>query len=172
MFDEDDDDIGPAMAALSEKQRKFVMAMVEHPGISRAEAARQAGYSDTKEGAKVRGHHCAHNPMVQAAIREVAGLRLNANSLLAADVLVTIARDDEAPRKDRLKAAGMLLDRTGFGAAQTINVKNTVTDRSGAGMLERIKALAAALGVDPVKLLGGNVASPVVDGEFSEVGDG
>jgi hypothetical protein len=35
-------------------------------------------------------------------------------------------------------------------------------------MLERIRALAAANGLDPVKLLGGN-ASPVVEGEFSEV---
>jgi hypothetical protein len=90
---------------------------------------------------------------------------------MAADVLVSIASDKEVSAKDRIKAAGMLLDRTGFGAAQTINVNKTVTDRTGAGMMERIKALAAANGIDPVRLLGGNAAPAVVDVEFSEVPD-
>ena len=75
------EDYGPAMAALNEKQRKFVMAMIEFPGITQADAARRAGYSDVAEGAKVRGHYCAHNPAVQAAIREEAGKRLNSSSL-------------------------------------------------------------------------------------------
>lgn len=36
-------------------------------------------------------------------------------------------------------------------------------------MLERIKALAAANGIDPVKLLGSNAVPAVVDADFSEV---
>ena len=164
----EDGELGPAMSALSERQRKFVLAMVEHPGLSQTDAARMAGYSDVKDGAKVRGHICAHHPGVQAAIREVAGLRLNANSLLAADVLIRIAADEDMPAKERLKAAGMLLDRTGFGAAQTINVNKTVTDRSGKAIMERIAALSQKLGVDSKLLLGG----PVVDAEFTEVSDG
>lgn len=170
----DDDEIvelGPAMDALSAKQRKFVMAMVGHPGITQAEAARQAGYSDIKDGAKVRGHLLAHSPAVQAAIREVAGLRLNSNSLLAADVLIEIANDPEASRKDRMKAAVYLLDRTGFGAAQTINVNKTLTDRTGKAVMERIKELAAKHGLDPMKLLA-QEPQAVLDGEFTEVSDG
>lgn len=166
----DDQEFGPAMAALTEKQRGFVMAMVEVPGCSHAEAARRAGYSDIAEGAKVRGHWLAHHPAVQAAIREEAGKRLSAASLTAAGVLLKLLEDEAIEPKDRIKAAGMLLDRSGFGAAQTINVNKTVTDRTGAGMLERIKALAAANGIDPVKLIGGN--APVVDAEFSEVEHG
>lgn len=156
------------MAALNERQRLFVMAMIEVPGCSNAAAARAAGYSDHLEAAKVRGHYLAHNPAVQAAIREEAGKRLNAASLTAAGVLLKLLTDDEIEPKDRIKAAGMLLDRSGFGAAQTINVNKTVSDRTGAGMLERIRQLAAANGLDPVKLLGTNV----VDGEFSEVKQG
>jgi len=155
------------MAALNERQRGFVLAMIEVPGCSHAEAARRAGYSDAAEGAKVRGFYLAHSPAVQAAIREEAGKRLNVASLAAASILLQLLGDPEVEARDRIKAAGMLLDRSGFGAAQTINVNKTVTDRTGAGMLERIRALAAANGIDPVKLLGAN--APVVEGEFSEV---
>lgn len=165
------DEFGPAMAALTEKRRGFVMAMIEFPGISNAEAARRAGYSDKSEGAKVVGFYLAHSPAIQEAIREEAGKRLNAASLTAAGVLLALLTDDGVEPKDRIKAAGMLLDRSGFGAAQTINVNKTVTDRTSTGMLDRIRALAAANGLDPVKLLGGNVAAPVVEGEFSEVPD-
>lgn len=164
----DIEDFGPAMAALTVKQRGFVLAMIERPGCSFAEAARIAGYSNASEGAKVSGHYCAHNPAVQAAMREEAGKRLNASSLMAANVLVGILSDDDVKPKDKIKAAGMLLDRSGFGAAQTINVNKRIEDRSGAGMLEKIAQLCAVLGVDPQKLLGVN-SEPVVDAEFTEV---
>lgn len=165
----DDPEYGPAMAALNERQRAFVMAMIEFPGITFKDAALRAGYSDAGNGAKVRGHYCAHNPSVQAAMREEAGRRLNASSLMAANVLMRMLTDDGVEPKDRIKAAGMLLDRSGFGAAQTINVNKTVTDRTGTAVMERIKSLAAKHGLDPMKLLGGPA---VVEAEFSEVKDG
>lgn len=167
----DDPEFGPAMAALNERQRAFVMAMIETPGCSNAEAARRAGYSDHLEAAKVRGFYLAHSPGVQAAIREEAGKRLNASSLLAAGVLIALLSDDAVEAKDKIKAAGMLLDRSGFGAAQTINVNKTTTDRTGKAIMERIAALSQKLGVDASRLLG--PATPaVVDAEFSEVKDG
>jgi|ERR1700728_347836 len=165
----DDDEFGPAMAALSEKQRLFVMAMIEFPGITQTEAARRAGYSDVAEGAKVRGHYAAHNPAVQAAIREEASKRLNSSSLAAANVLLAILEDEDADRKDKIKAAGMLLDRSGFGAAQTINVNKTTTDRTGKAIMERIAQLAEKHGLDPRKLLGGPAP---IEAEFTEVKDG
>lgn len=168
----DDQEFGPAMSALNERQRGFVMAMIEVPGCSNAEAARRAGYSDVAEGAKVRGFYLAHSAAIQEAIREEAGKQLNAASLTAAGVLMKLLTDDAVEPKDRIKAAGMLLDRSGFGAAQTINVNKTVTDRTGKAMTDRIKELAAAHGFDPVKLLGGNSSAPVLDAEFSEVKDG
>jgi hypothetical protein len=170
------DDFGPAMAALTERQRAFVMAMIEFPGITQQDAARRAGYSDPgphSSAIRVQGHYLAHNPAIQAAIREEAGKRLNAASLTAAGVLLKLLSDDAVEPKDRIKAAGMLLDRSGFGAAQTINVNKTVTDRTGTAMLDRIKELALRLNVDPTKLLGANVApaAEVVEAEFQVVTD-
>lgn len=148
------DEYGPAMGALSERQRAFVIAMVTIPGCSFARAARDAGYSDTADGAKVRGHHLAHNPSVQAAIREEAGKRLSALSVVAANVMMDVMLDEEAAPKDKLKAAMAVLDRTGFAAAQNINVNKTITDNSGKAVMERIEKAAAVLGVDPATLLG------------------
>lgn len=149
----DDREYGPAMQALNERQRAFVMAMIEVPGCSHAAAARRAGYSDHLDAAKVRGHYCAHHPAVQAAIREEAGKGLNAASLTAASVLLAMLTDDKVEPKDRIRAAGMLLDRSGFGAAQTINVNKTTSDRTGKAIMERITALAGKHGLDPMKLL-------------------
>src|SRR4051812_1016532 len=118
----DEIEYGPSMSALTERQRKFVLAMIEVPGGSHAKAARLAGYSDVKEGAKVRGHYAAHNPAVQAAIREEAGKRLNGLSVIAASVMMDAMLDPKVPTKDKLKAAAAVLDRTGFAAAQNINV--------------------------------------------------
>jgi phage terminase small subunit len=150
----DEVDYGPAMQALTEKRRKFVIAMVTIPGCSFTRAAKEAGYSDSADAAKVRGHECAHSPGVQAAIREEAGKRLSALSVVAANVMMDIMLDDGSSQKDKLKAAMAVLDRTGFAAAQNINVNKTVTDNSGKAVMERIERAAAALGVDPGQLLG------------------
>lgn len=167
----DSEDYGPAMAALNEKQRAFVIAMLEVPGCSHAKAARIAGYSDVKDGAKVRGHYCAHNPAVQAALREEAGKRLNGLSVIAANVMMDVMLDSNTAPKDKLKAAAAVLDRTGFAAAQNINVNKTITDQSGKAIMARIRSLAEKLGLDERRLLGAP-AAPVVDGEFSEVKGG
>ncbi len=142
------------MAALNERQRKFVLAMLDIPGCSYARAAREAGYSDVKEAAKVRGHYAAHNPKVQEALREEAGKRLNGLSVVAANVMMDVMLDKRSDPKTKLKAAAAVLDRTGFAAAQNINVNKTLTDNSGRALMERIERAAAALGVDPASLLG------------------
>jgi phage terminase small subunit len=165
----DDQEFGPALSALTERQRNFVLAMVEVPGCSHAEAARRAGYSDVAEAAKVRGHYLAHNPAVQEAIREEAGRRLNASSLAAAGVLMNLLTDETILPKDRIKAAGMLLDRSGFGAAQTINVNKTVTRKVDASeAMSRIAEFRQKFPEQFAKLTG-TAAPAVIEGEFSEV---
>lgn len=162
---------GPAMAALNEKQRKFVLAMIEHPGCTQAKAAELAGYERNSDlGFRVQGHYVAHHPGVQAAIREEAGKRLNGAALIAANVVIGILTDEGVPAKEKLKAAGMLLDRTGFAAVQKIDV--TRKDESGGAVLDQIRRLAEKLGVPVAGLLGHRPAAPVIDAEFSEVGDG
>jgi phage terminase small subunit len=158
------------MSALNERQQKFVMALIHYPGITQAEAARQAGYSDHLEAAKVRGHYLAHSPAVQAAMREEAGKVLNSSSLMAANVLLSLLTDEGVEPKDRIKAAGMLLDRSGFGAQQTINVNKTTSDQTGKAIMDRIAALAAKHGLDPGRLIAG--PAPAVEVEFSVVKDG
>jgi hypothetical protein len=102
-----------------------------------------------------------------AAISEESGKRLRSASLLASDFLVRMILDDDVAMKDRAKVAVALLDRGGFGAAQTINVNKTTTDRTGKAIMDRIAALSQKLGVDAGRLLG--PAPAVVEGEFSEV---
>lgn len=149
----DEAEYGPAMQALTDRQRKFVLAMLDIPACSHARAAREAGYSDVAEGAKVRGHYAAHNPAVQAAMREEAGKRLNGLSVVAANVMMDLLLDEDVDEKTKLKAAAAVLDRTGFAAAQNINVNKTITDNSGRAVMARIEKAAAALGIDPAALL-------------------
>jgi len=150
------------MRELSAAQRRFVMARVQYGG-NQGQAARMAGYSDHLGNDRVAGHLLMQNENVLAAIREVSGKTLMFGTIMAANVLVEMLQRDDVEPKDKLKAAGMLLDRTGFGAAQTINVNKTTTDRSGKAIMERLKELAAKHGMDPMKLIGGEegkVAAP------------
>lgn len=162
----DEWELGPKMLALSERQQRFVLELVADPLLSRAEAARLAGYSDVAEGAKVTGHRLMHDQRIIDALHEQAGKRLWAISMKAAyRVEQMLDSDDE---RVALKAAVAVLDRTGFGAQQNININQTVRDESSKGILKRIEVLADRLGVPAAGLLG----PPVVEGQFSEVKDG
>lgn len=158
------------MRSLNERQQRFVLAMIEQPGISQTRAAELAGYSAASDGAiRVTGHRLAHDERVLAALHEVASQRMRSSSLIAANVLVGLLGSED--EKVQLKAAGMLLDRVGFGAQQNININQTVTDQSGKAIMDRIRALAQKHGLDERRLLGAP-APPVTDAEFSEVKDG
>lgn len=170
----EDEEFGPAMSALNERQRLFVMAMIEYPGITQGRAAKLAGYSTSSDGLlRKTGHFLAHNAAVQEAIREEAGKRLNAASLTAASVLMAFLTDKKVEPKDRIKAAGMLLDRSGFGAMQTIHVNKTVTKKIDASAAEaRIAEFRHKFPEMFAKLVGNGPAPAVVDAEFTEVGAG
>jgi hypothetical protein len=168
--DPDEESLGPAMRALDVGQRRFALAAVHFPLAKDWQIAKAAGYSDFSHGAlRVTAHRLFHNDKVLAAINELAIKEIRSSALLGIATIKKIARRDGD--KDQLKAAVHLVGLAGHTIEQKISVNQTVTDRTGAEMLERIRALAAANGLDPVKLLGGN-AAPVVDGEFSEVADG
>ena len=161
-----DFEFGPKMRVLTEKQRAFVMALVEFPNLSHAESARMAGYSDKSEAAKVTACNLMQDKKIVEAMQEQAGKRLWAISMKAAwRVEQLIDSDDSAVA---LKAALSTLDRVGHAPQQNININQHVTDNSGKAIMERIQALAAKHGLDPQKLL----AKPVIEGEFSEVKSG
>jgi phage terminase small subunit len=168
---DDRGEYGPAMMALNPAMRRFVLALIDNPAAPQWKAAEAAGYSPNSNGSlRVCAHRLTHDDRVLAAISEESGKRLRSASLLASDFLVRMILDDDVAMKDRAKVAVALLDRGGFGAAQTINVNKTTTDRTGKAIMERIAALSQKLGVDAGRLLG--PAPAVVEGEFSEVKDG
>lgn len=151
------DDFGPAMRALNERQRLFVIALRGQKRKNFTAAAKAAGYSPNSYAAlRGQGHSLSRNEAVVAALQEEATRHLDGSALLAVDVLVQIANDPKQTSKERRAAALALLDRSGHGASQNINVNKTVVDRTGPAMIARIAALAKALGHDPSVLLGVN----------------
>jgi phage terminase small subunit len=164
---------GPAMAALNERQRRFVLAMASDPFGSAARWARTAGYSDTANAAKVSGHHLIHDARIEAAVFEVARACMSVQGpLLAMAGLLRMARDKNHPKHAR--AIEMLANRVGLHEVQEVRVHRT--DMTGEGLAARIKALAKDLGMDPAQLLGVNAAGPagtgpkLIEGEVVEVG--
>lgn len=154
--------IGPAMRACSVQQRRFVMAMLETGGASYSQCAAMAGYSEGAEAQ--RGHECAHNPKVQAAMREEAEKRLAAGAILGASVLVEIARDIH--HKDRYKAADRLLAHSGF-IPETRHRVTVQDERSDQEIIARATEMALKLGIDPKKMMANYGIA--IDAEFQEV---
>lgn len=149
------DDYGPAMRALNEMQRKFVLAMAADPFGSQKDWAIAAGYSDVSDGAKVRGHHLVHNPKIQAAVYEVSRALMQTNGpMIAAVGMLKIAQNPNHPR--HTWALEALANRVGLHEQTEHTVRVEHTDRTGKAMAERISALAQQLGMDASKLLGVN----------------
>lgn len=160
--------LGPAMKNLNERQRAFVVAMIEMGGINYTRAALAAGYGNgNDESAAVQGNRLAHDENVLAAIHEEAQRRMRSGAVMAVQTLLEIANDHGAENKDRLKAVDMILNRSGLHAVTEHNVKVERHDITDEGMVKRIKLLAEKQGLDPSRLLGS--IGVTVDAEFSEV---
>jgi len=159
---------GPAMLALTELQRRFVLAMASDPLGSAADWAREAGYSDIKDGAKVRAHHLLKNPAVEAAVLEVGKQMLaTVGPVLAAHGLIRMASNPK--HKNHARAVEMLANRVGLHEVQEVHVHRT--DQTGEAMIGRIKELAGRLGLDADKLIGGNAPGALIEAKAVEVKD-
>lgn len=162
----DDPSYGPAMRGLTDKQRIFVQVLLDTGGTNETAAARAAYPDQSENSVAVTAHRMAHSPKIIAAIREEAENRLASHTLLASSQIAMIARD--VTHKDCLKACTELLNRGGLPFIAKSEHKVLVTDeRTEQEMLERIRHLALAQGLDPKKLLG--TYGVVVDAEFTEV---
>src|SRR5438045_651247 len=136
-----DEEYGPAMRALTDRQRKFVLAMAADPFGSAAAWARAAEFSDKSQAAKVTGHRLKHDEKVQKAITELARTHLQTfGPMLATAGLLRIASDPK--HKNHLRALEMLANRVGLHETTEHHVTVERTDRTGAAMVERIKELA------------------------------
>lgn len=156
-----DESYGPAMAALTDPQKRFVIAMLETGAQNVTNAAIMAGYSPNS--AQQYGSRLQHIPAVQLAMREEAEKRLRAGALLGASVMIEIASNSQ--HKDRFKAADRLLGAAGL-AVESVSRHIIEDHRTDSELTEFIRAIAQRNGLDPAKLLG---KGEVVDAEFSEI---
>jgi phage terminase small subunit len=159
------------MAALDEQQRKFVLAFINGgrqwrgeggsqglPGFrpNAKEAAKAAGYGtpdSSDEYLRVQGHRVLHSQKVQDAILEFSRKDVMvAAAVIATPVVISIALDEEAPKKERLRACEMLFNRGGMPAMTEHKV--TVEHVDDSRLLEFVDKLAGELGVDRSRLIG------------------
>lgn len=163
------DMMGKAMLALNERQRRFVCALAVTGGAQR-EAYLWAGYEAKGIASQdACASQLAARGDVQAAIKEEALRRLDSYALMAVSTLGEICSPmSTAKTRDRLAAAGMLLDRIGGFAGKTEHQIVIRDERTTNQIMDSIRQLAAANGIDASKLL----APPIVDAEFVEVNPG
>jgi hypothetical protein len=118
------EDFGPKMLACTERERRFIWAYVLNGGKG-ADAARQAGYSDTKDACKVRAHELLHKERVLEAVHEVGWRTLRGLSLLATLKAKQILERQEHP--ELAKMIGMVWSRTGFAEKTSHEVHHSGT---------------------------------------------
>lgn len=124
-------ELGPKMQACNQLERRFVWFYVLNGGIG-AQAARDAGYSDVKDGAKVRAFEALQREHVLDAIDEVG--RKAFRSLLIPAITATRKliengkhRKHAATLQSTLSRLG-LVERTGVDVNHTGEVQVNHTD--------------------------------------------
>jgi phage terminase small subunit len=168
---------GPAMQALTDKQRGFVLYLMEHGTDNYSAAALSAGYcggDPTNQSIYKVSSALAHNPRIQAAIEEEAKNRLKSSAILIVSKALNIAKNDH--HKKQLEAIQFVADRIGMGPTpKTTNVNLTV-QRTYDEAVAYARELCQELGVDPDRFLGkdagykrlGHMAT-AIDTTFEEV---
>ena len=164
---------GPAMRSCNDRQRKFVISLLETGNDNYTLAARMAGYSGTSNTISVTAYRLSHDPKIQAAIQEEAKRRINAGLILATSTLVQHVKSIDA--KVSLKAIEMILNRGGLHAQSEhkVTVEHQMSEPE---LLKSIAVMAQQMGVDPKHLLGEagykvpalTDQSNVIEGEFTE----
>lgn len=146
--------LGPAMRNLpTDRQRLFVVAMLETGGRNISDAARLAGYADNGNGTiRVLASRLSHDEKILAAMSEESTRRLQSGQILAVSTVLSIMDNGAAKDSDRLKAAEMLMNRTGMHATSEHKVTTQDISRTDDEVMERIKFLAKNLGLDPKAL--------------------
>jgi phage terminase small subunit len=158
-------EFGPAMQALNDRQRAFVIALLEQPNITHKAAAQMAGYAPGKgQQQAFQGYKLYHDERIQAAIKEEAERRLHSSTALAVSTVVGLMTSND--EKIRLKAASMILNRTGLHETTEHKVTTKNVSQTDEAMVERLKELAKQLGLPEAHLL---KEAGVVDIAYTEV---
>jgi phage terminase small subunit len=144
---------GPAMAALTEKQRRYVLALFEAPKShgSLTFAARAAGYgtpTSSKQCMYSMAHAINADPKVQDAIREVSQQYVTILGPHAVRALRKIL--DNPGHRDHGRALGIVMDRVSpQNSTHTVKVEGEVkmTAQETSYVLQRIEELARKFSV-------------------------
>jgi len=142
-----DEELGPAMLALSPMRRRFVMELATGPSGygSECRAARAAGYAaDDDQTLRTAASKILHNAKVQEALREVGGKLIRASAFSAIRQTERIANDFE--HRDCLKACLALMDRGGFAVEthHTVTVEHKSLDDQALEALRTMRMLKAS----------------------------
>jgi len=138
-FEPDTENFGPAMLALSEQQRRFVLAWIADGGKGKAaKAAAAAGYSTKSEANKVRAWHLLRNPKIEAAIREEAQRHFGTTIAVKAMLRLGELVENDDP-KVSASAIDSVLDRVGPSRHHTQDVRVEKVDARGTA--ELLKAI-------------------------------
>jgi hypothetical protein len=163
------DDVGPAMAELTERARAFVRLVIEYPTTAKWRLMDRAGFNGDRNTLKVGAHRLMHSAKVLAALDEETRGRLRYGGFVGVARLVAMASDPKHPQ--HFKACEALADRAGFGATTKIEVEDK-TPRNPLDDVRAIRELCALLNIDPAQLLGANAAPAMKVIEHQEAGDG
>ena len=149
----DDAPLGPAMAALTERQRIFVHSLFLAPKShgSLTFAARAAGYgtpTSSNNSISVMGYQLAGDPKIQAAISEVSASYLTTLGPAAVRALRKLL--DNPNHRDHGRALGIVMDRvTPTQSTAVIEVRHDISPNAAQAedALQRIAQLAAKFSV-------------------------
>ncbi len=137
-------ELGPKMQALPERERKFVWFYLTNEGPPNgAQAARDAGYSDSSEGAKVRAHALLHRERVILALEEVGKKAFR--GLLGPAVKATAAMIADPKHSDHAKTVSATLSRLGLveRSGVDVSVSGEITVNHTDAALNDLRALLA-----------------------------
>jgi len=161
------DNLGPKMRALrDDRQRRFALIMA-YGTAKPTEAAREAGYSDHLDAAKVQAHHLMHNDKIQEAIEEASFIVLRTLGPKAIQAARAILEKPDHKAHARIIEA--VLDRVGFGAKteHKITVEHIVDLKELETLARR---LAVENGIDPERFVGaGGLGDPIKVIEHQDV---
>jgi hypothetical protein len=145
-------ELGPRMQACNEMERKFVIAYVTNNDGNATQAARDAGYSDVAEGAKVRAFEVIHRERVLAAIDEV-GRKLFRGLLIPA-IIATRKLIESEKHPDHAKTVSSTLARLGLTerTGVDVNVSGEITVNQTDTALNDLRTLLG-MGVPRDKLV-------------------
>lgn len=143
---EQDQQIGPAFAALTEKQRRFVLALFDAPKShgSLTFAARAAGYkASTADSMHSIAHQLGSDPKIEAAISELSRQYLVTLGPRAVRAMRKVLDDDK--HRDFGRVIGIVMDRvTPTQSTALVKVEGEVkmSSMDTSLVLERIEELS------------------------------